>query len=79
MIGNKLKFDPGDPRQGVFFVDERRRAVRVESMIQARMHELFFKVPPLPAGTYHLEVRGYVYHSPDVRSGQLAETLVVSY
>jgi hypothetical protein len=78
VTGYRLRFDPDDPQQGIFFVDqESRRAVRVESMIQNRKRELFFKVPSLPAGTYRIQVRAYIYSSPDVRSGELAKTLIV--
>jgi len=77
VTGNKLKFDPADPQQGIFFVDQDRHAFRVEPMIQVKAHELFFKVPPLPAGTYQLQVRSYVYKSPDVRIGDLRGTLIV--
>ena len=76
--GYRLKFDLEDPAQGIFFVNqENRHAVRVDSMIKTKMNELFFKVPTLPTGTYRLQVRAYVYNSPNVRSGELAKTLIV--
>jgi len=84
VLGAKLKFDPDDPDQGIFFVDAEhaptaapRHTVRVESVIQVKSSELFFKVPPLPAGAYRLQVRAYVYNSPRVRTGDLGKTLLV--
>ena len=66
VLGYKLKFDPAEPDQGIFFIDQDNRATRVEAMIQNKMQELFFKVPPLPAGSYHLQVRAHIYNSPDL-------------
>ena len=52
--GHRLKFDPADPAQGIFFVAADRRETRVEEIARNRPAELILRVPPLAAGTYPL-------------------------
>jgi hypothetical protein len=77
VIGLRLKFDPTDPLQGIFFVSPDRSATRVAYVAENRPRQLLFLVPPLPAGSYTLEVRARGEDSPDVRTGQVRATLTV--
>lgn len=78
VVGARLKFDDGDPQQGIFLVAADRSATRVEQVAENRPRQLLFLVPPLPAGDYTLQVRARAEDSPDVRSGQVWATLTVS-
>lgn len=74
--GYRLKFDPADPQQGIFFVMAGREA-RVEEVARNRPAELIFRVPLLAAGTYTLEVRSVVRGGRDLRCGTLDKPLTV--
>jgi hypothetical protein len=76
--GFRLRFDPADPLQGVFFVAPTGAATRAETMVRNRLRELMLVVPALPAGTYTLEVRARINSTDDLRSGALEYPLTVS-
>jgi len=76
--GYRLRFDPADPEQGVFFIDPTGAATRAETMVKNRLRELIFVVPALPAGTYELEVRAKVQDVDELRAGALDKPLTVS-
>jgi hypothetical protein len=77
VYGGRLKFDPADPCQGVFFVAADRRATRVALAAENRPKQLIFLVPPLAPGDYTLEVRARAEDSDDVRTGRFHHTLTV--
>ena len=78
VVGSRLRFDPNDPRQGIFFVAEDRRAVPAGTVAMNRPKQLIFLVPPLPPGSYTLEVRATADDSNEVRAGQLGRRLTVA-
>jgi len=77
--GTLLNFDPADPRQGIFFVAVAdNQSTRVEQVAQNHPGELIFLVPPLPPGTYWIEVRARPYErGQDIRAGRLQARLRV--
>ncbi|WP_346983678.1 DNA-binding domain-containing protein [Chryseobacterium sp. POE27] len=59
IAGSKIKVAGNDPFVGVFFVNTTsnvRTIVEESDMVTNNPSELIVVVPPLPAGTYHLEV-----------------------
>jgi hypothetical protein len=77
--GRRLKFDAGDPLQGVFFVAADGAASRVEIVAKNSPSELIFVTPVgLTAGNYTLEVRAMLRGTKEMRTGRLAYTLTVS-
>ncbi len=77
LIGDRLHFDPADPKQGVFFVAGDGSAVRAGLPARNTPKELIFVVPALAAGMYTLEVRTGWGENGEIRSGQLDEPLTV--
>lgn len=78
VTGRRLKFDPADPTQGIFFIAADGSAVRAEVMVMNTPRKLIFEVPAgLAAGDYVLEVRAAV-NSGTVRSGRLVDVLTVA-
>ncbi len=77
-IGHRLKFDPADDNQSIFFVAEDGSATKVEVAGRNKPAELMFLIPTLASGDYQLEVRAAVYDSQQVRTGTLPMTLTVS-
>ncbi len=76
VTGYRLKFDPTDPTQGIFFVNGSTTQVSIVG--KNGPSELMFLVPPgLTAGDYRLEIRSSMGNGT-VRTGILAETLIVS-
>jgi hypothetical protein len=75
--GHRLKFDPADATQGIFFVHSDHSETPVEVVGENLPAKLIFTVPALPAGDYRLTVRAVVGSSGEVRSGTLDETLTV--
>jgi hypothetical protein len=79
VVGHRLKFDPADANQGVFFVAEGGGATKVDVVGRNKPGDLMFTVPAgLAAGDYTLEVRATIRGSEDVRTGALGATLTVS-
>ncbi len=78
LTGFRLRFDPADAVQGVFFVDASGAATRAETMVKNRLRELIFVVPALPAGECRLEVRSKFNGTEDLRAGALEGLLTVT-
>ncbi len=79
VTGYRLKFDPADANQGIFFVASDDSATKVKVMGSNMPRELMFLIPAsLAVGDYTLEVRATVPGSPQVRTGTLSATLTVS-
>jgi hypothetical protein len=78
VTGKRLKFDAADAAQGVFFVAADGTAARVASVAWNGGKKHIFLVPALPAGEYELQVRASFNGNGDVRTGALADKLVVS-
>lgn len=74
ITGHRLKFDPADPEQGVFFIGD-NDAVRISTIMSNKAGELIFLIPTLPAGEYRLEVRASF--GSTTRSGLLRYPLTV--
>ena len=77
--GELLKFDKGDPQQGVFFKSGNQET-RVEPKLVARNmpSELIFMVPAtLKKGTYQVELRTVLHGSKKLRVAKLADELTV--
>lgn len=76
LTGYRLKFDPVDTAQGIFFVNG--SATRVSVVGKNGPSELMFMVPPgLAPGDYNLEVRSSMGNGT-VRTGVLAYALTIS-
>jgi hypothetical protein len=79
VVGYRLKFDPADASQGIFFVASDGSATKVDVAGHNRPRELMFMIPAsLAVGDYALEVRAAVPGSTQVRTGTLPATLTVS-
>jgi hypothetical protein len=77
LSGRRLKFEPDDPAQGVFFLTGNGGTTRVEHVAENRPNKLIFAVPALAAGEYSLEVRARTHESKKVRGGLLEDKLTV--
>ena len=77
LIGEHLRFDLGDPQQGIFFLDEAGGETRVSSVGLNKPGHLVFIVPELVTGRYGLEVRALFNGDGDLRTGKLKEALTV--
>jgi hypothetical protein len=76
IIGSGLRFDPDDPRQGVFFIAADGTATRAENMVLNTPGLLTLHNPMLPAGPYRIEVRALV-NNHEVRAGQIDAIMTV--
>ena len=78
IIGHRLKFDPADPQQGIFFIASDGTETRVSIVGKNKPGELLFLVPEgLTAGAYRLEVRVLPKWRRDMHTGALEATLTV--
>ena len=78
IIGHRLKFDPADPQQGIFFIAADGTETRVSVVGKNKPRELIFLVPEgLTAGEYRLEVRVLSRGKRERYSGTLEATLGV--
>jgi hypothetical protein len=83
--GDKLRFDPEDPEQGLFLVPQVNGSpladttpIRVEDIARLTDKEIIFRVPDaVPAGTYKIEVRRR-FGQTRLASGMLEDLLTVS-
>ena len=78
IYGSKLKFDPNNATEGIFFVDKNGVDTKVTSVIKNKPSELIFMNPAL-SGTespYTLEVRVHFTENGDLRVGKLSGSLV---
>ncbi len=79
VLGHRLKFDPSDPAQGIFFIAEDGTETRVTVVGRNKPGDLMFLVPAsLAAGEYTLEVRAIFRKTTDLRVGRLDEVLTVA-
>jgi hypothetical protein len=80
IVGHRLKFDPGDAAQGIFFIAEDGGAeTKVDVVGLNKPGSLMCVVPAgLAAGDYVLAVRAAWRDGEDVRTGTLDEVLTVS-
>ncbi len=77
ITGYRLKFDTGDPNQGIFFING-GSAGRVSLVGHNGPTKLMFMTPAnLPPGDYILEIRSAMGNGT-IHTGQLPVTLVVS-
>jgi hypothetical protein len=75
--GHRLKFDPADTSQGVFFIAADGNATRAAVVVMNTPRKIIFEVPAgLAAGSYILEVRAPIGTS-SIRHGRLVNTLTV--
>jgi len=74
----RLRFEPSDPRQGIFFVAEDRQVVPAGAVAMNGPKQLIFLVPSLPPSRYTLEARATPDDSSEVRAGQLDHQLTVA-
>jgi hypothetical protein len=77
LYGNRLKFEPADPQQGVFFVAEDKSETRHGDVILNEPAKLMFRVPVLAPGKYSLFVRAKPYGCPRRLVGYLDKPLTV--
>ncbi|MBI1879393.1 MAG: DUF4469 domain-containing protein [Chloroflexi bacterium] len=78
LAGDRLKFDPTDTSQGIFFVAAAGSATRVEVVGKNTGAESMFLIPAsLAPGDYTLEVRSNLNFG-SLRSGSLNATLTVN-
>jgi len=76
--GHDLKFNPEDPKQGIFFVPETGSAnVRVNFYSNIRTTEIDFLIPPLPPGNYTIVVQAIMRMHKSVRGGALQKLITV--
>ncbi|MFN8455844.1 MAG: DNA-binding domain-containing protein [Anaerolineae bacterium] len=78
VAGDRLKFDPADMTQGIFFVAADGSETRVEVVGKNTGGALMFLIPAsLTSGDYSLEVRSSLNFG-ELRTGSLNATLTVS-
>ena len=78
LTGYRLRFEQGDPEQGIFLIAEDGTETPVERLIKVMPSEASLIAPALPAGTYALEVRANVNGNGKILSGRLKTPLTVS-
>ncbi len=79
VVGYRLKCNPDDVSQGIFFVASDGSVTKVDVAGHNKPRELMFLIPAsLAVGDYTLEVRAAVPGSTQVRIGTLPATLTVS-
>lgn len=74
--GHRLKHDPTDSAQGVYFVAEDGTATPATTIMTNEPAKLMFLIPTLPAGLYSLQVRAAFGQT--VRVGSLQADLTVT-
>jgi len=76
--GQRMKFDPEDADQGIFFIAADDTETRVTKIISEKTSEIIFMVPAgLAAGNYTLEVRVLPKGNKEVKKGMLTKKLTV--
>jgi hypothetical protein len=78
LTGYRLRFEQGDPEQGIFLIAEDGTATPVERLIKVMPSEVSLIAPALSAGTYTLEVRANVNGNGKILRGRLKTPLTVS-
>lgn len=71
--GHRLKFDPADPTEGIFFIDSVGGEQKVTAFQKNKPGQLVFMTPTLPAAEnpYTLEVRAHFSVDGELRTGIL--------
>lgn len=78
LIGNRMKVDPDDERQGIFLIAADKSEIRVETIARNKPSNLIFSIPAgLTSGEYEMEIRATAKDSDNVREGKLDAILVV--
>ncbi len=77
LIGEDLRYDEDDPRQGIFFIAMDKTETRVCSAAINDPSMTIFLIPPLPAGQYRIAVRGAYGVEETIREGMLDHVLTV--
>lgn len=79
ILGHRLKFDPAETVQGIFFVASDGSDAKVDVVGGNKPAELMFLVPDsLVSGDYTLEVRAVLPQRTDLRRGSLDAVLTVA-
>ncbi|MGV8094029.1 MAG: DNA-binding domain-containing protein [Mangrovibacterium sp.] len=74
--GVRLKFQPDDPEQGIFFVYGDKQFFRASGVFRNTFSQLMFLVPAdMPSGTYQLQVKSKL-ETRMLRTGELRDPLV---
>jgi hypothetical protein len=78
--GRRLKFDPKDSLQGIFFIsrEDPNVRIRVNSYSVILPAEIHFLIPQLTAGKYTIEIKAIMRNHVSVRTGVLRSNIVVS-
>lgn len=77
--GHRLKFDPADAAQGIFFIAADGTETQVAIVGRNKPADLMFMVPDtLTAGEYTVEVRVILPNRTDLRVGALEDPLTVA-
>lgn len=79
LIGQLLRFDAADPRQGLFFADSNRAETRVTDILEASAKKISFSIPAsLAPGRYSLVLRT-LRIAKKMRSGDMGELEVIAF
>jgi hypothetical protein len=79
VVGHRLKFDPADAAQGIFFLAADGTETKVDVVGRNKPADLMFLIPgSLAAGNYTLEIRATVHDGETVRTGALETPLTVA-
>jgi len=79
IVGHRLKFDPADADQGIFFIAADSTETQVAIVGRNKPAGLMFMVPDtLTAGNYTVEVRAILPNRSDLRVGALNDPLTVA-
>ncbi|WP_020531605.1 DNA-binding domain-containing protein [Flexithrix dorotheae] len=79
IAGKRLKFDPANPDEGIFFIDSANTATRVDAVADNKPARLIFMAPGgLAKGDYKVEVRVAYTQNNVIRIGQLGQVLKVA-
>jgi len=74
--GHRLKFDPDQDDNGIYFVNiDTADEVKVTTIQKNKPGQLVFLAPSMPNGQYYLEVRTRFRDSAELRTGRLNEIL----
>ncbi len=78
LSGSRLKYDPAQADEGVFFVATAGGETKVSTIQKNKPSQAVFLVPAaLVAGTYYLEVRARIDGGTELRMGRLDPILTV--
>ncbi len=79
LTGSRLKINPEEDEQGVFFIAEDGTETKASTLIRNKPSNLIFMIPTgMAAGAYRLEVRTVFQNGKTLRAGSLNSTLIVA-